>query len=927
MEGPWLPVHEAGAVETGAQTRARWYGLWDKDVNCGTMSKEPTPASELDVFDEATLAIALEADAARSREAAQVPQPARQPPARPRRDGREDGAASQPAGPEAKQLPIGKLEVVNGTSISGWAWDPARPDEPISIDIIDGDTTICTVRADQPRPDLGAAGLGTGAHAFHVRDLTNLLPNARHVVRVVRSSDKVDLENSPWVLVAESPGYDQSAMTFIEGITSSALVATKRADDLNGLLTFLLRQVNQIINAREHMGATASVGRRAALSIAMEDAELTELTYALCQKLQRDHEPIHLDLAAPPVVSVIIPVFNHFKHTYNCIRSIFQNLPRASFEIIIADDCSTDETMLCGLVFSGAIRILRHAETLGFLRSCNAAAARARGQFLFFLNNDTLVKPGWLDELVATFAAVPNVGIAGSKLLFEDGTLQEVGGIVWRFGDGWNWGRNGNPEEPSYCYLRDADWVSGAALMIEKPVFDQLGGFDELYAPAYYEDTDLAFRVRALGKRVVVQPASEVVHLEGITSGTDTKGTGAKRHQVINHRKFFARWRDTLAGHRMNADQPELEAERLVTRRAFFIDDTVPAPDQDAGSNAALQHMIALQALGYKVTFLPADNMAPIAPYTANLQKIGVECLYAPFYWSVEEVFRKVRQPPDVVYLYRYSSASKYANLVRQRFPDCRILYCVCDLHYLRMERQAEIENSPALRVAAESQRRLELGVMQSCDTVIVHSSFEASLLRDADPSLPISVVSWTVKPQPGKRSFRERAGVAFIGGYRHPPNVDAALFLAHDIMPLIRARRPGLIASLVGSNMPREVSRLNRDDVRVVGYVPQLSQVLDEVRCTIVPLRYGAGIKGKVLESLAHGVPCVMTAVAAEGLELPETLRWLVADTAEELAAKVVTLDGDEALHARLSRHALEFIGSQFNAAVIRNALANAIA
>ena len=130
----------------------------------------------------------------------------------------------------------------------------------------------------------------------------------------------------------------------------------------------------------------------------------------------------------------------------------------------------------------------------------------------------------------------------------------------------------------------------------------------------------------------------------------------------------------------------------VLIRRAYFIDDTVPTPDQDAGSNAAIAHMRAIMELGYKVTFLPADNMTKIDPYTARLQKLGIECQYHPFFWSVEEVFRKAANKPDLVYLHRYSNASKYATMVRRYFPDCRIVYNVADLHFLRMERQAEIE-------------------------------------------------------------------------------------------------------------------------------------------------------------------------------------------------------------------------------------------
>src|SRR5262249_34565908 len=153
----------------------------------------------------------------------------------------------------------------------------------------------------------------------------------------------------------------------------------------------------------------------------------------------------------------------------------------------------------------------------------------------------------------------------------------------------------------------------------------------------------------------------QIVHLEGISAGTDISGRGMKRFQPINHAKFYKRWKDTLVTHRFNGQQPEREAERLVRRRAYFIDATVPTPDQDAGSNAAIEHMRTLMELGYKVTFLPADNMAKHDPYTGQLQKLGIECLYYPFYWSVEEVFRKATDKPDLVYLHRYVNASKYA--------------------------------------------------------------------------------------------------------------------------------------------------------------------------------------------------------------------------------------------------------------------------
>src|SRR5438045_1965540 len=211
--------------------------------------------------------------------------------------------------------------------------------------------------------------------------------------------------------------------------------------------------------------------------------------------------------------------------------------------------------------------MVRNAANLSFIRTCNRGFEAARGEYVVFLNNDTQVKARWLDELYETLSRDDKIGIAGSKLLYPDGRLQECGGIIWRMGDGWNWGRDQNPEDPRFCYMRDSDYVSGAALMIKSSLFKQLGKFDEYYVPLYYEDTDLCFKVRKLGYRTVVQPASEVIHFEGASAGTSVTGAGVKRFQAVNHRKFFDRWKDTLAAHRFNGEMPELEAERSVRQR------------------------------------------------------------------------------------------------------------------------------------------------------------------------------------------------------------------------------------------------------------------------------------------------------------------------------------------------------------------------
>jgi O-antigen biosynthesis protein len=744
-------------------------------------------------------------------------------------------------------------------------------------------------------------------------------------VRVRRSIDGIDIPGSPKLL--SRPVLDSRAVDFIERVISSAIQVATAPNDLVDPLDCTLRLLNELVNASDALGRTIGSERHdSSIVDTAAGAGLTDRMRELVDQLRINYVPLYFELADEPLVSVIIPVHNKFSYTYNCLQSIQRAMPKRPFEVIIVDDCSNDETMLSALVFSGSVRILRNASNLGFVRSCNTGAAAAKGRYLFFLNNDTLVKEGWLDELVETFEHVPNVGIAGAKLLFSDGKLQEAGGIIWRLGDGWNWGRGREAAEPEFSFMRDADWVSGAALMIEREMFQQLNGFDELYAPAYYEDTDLAFRVRELGKRVVVQPASEIVHLEGVSAGTDPSGTGMKRYQTINHAKFYQRWKDTLLAHRFNGQLPELEAERRVTRRAYFVDDSVPSPDQDAGSNVAIQHMRTLMELGYKVTFLPADNMAKIDPYTGQLQKLGVECWYHPYRGSVEEVFRKAPRPPDLIYLHRFANASKYASMAKRYFPDCRIVYCVADLHFLRLQRQAEIEPGSISSAQVMQQRGNEILAMQGVDCVIVHSSFEAGQLRELDPALPVQIVPWTVRSRPATLPFSRRSGTAFVGGFGHPPNLDAVCHLVKDILPSLRGLVPEYVTYIVGSKMPNEIGNLEAPGLRCIGFVPELADILHKLRCTVAPLRYGAGIKGKVLESFAHGLPCVMSGVAAEGLDLPADLDWLVARTPEEFAQKLAQVHEDATFNQSLAEAGLKYIERRYSAKATKQALRAAV-
>jgi GT2 family glycosyltransferase len=251
-----------------------------------------------------------------------------------------------------------------------------------------------------------------------------------------------------------------------------------------------------------------------------------------------------------PTTSIVIPSYNGIALTEACLSALAATLPSyLQVEIIVVDDCSTDNTeprLARWLEREPRLKVLRNPQNCGFLVTCNNGAAAASGQIVILLNNDTLPLYGWLEPLLRTFRDHPDAGAVGGKLVYPDGRLQEAGGVLFADGSAANFGKGDyEVDAPLYNYLRDVDYVSGALLATPRALFSQLGGLDTRYRPIYYEDADYCFRVWENGYKVLYQPESVVIHLEGVTCGTDPS-TGQKRHQVVNRAKFEKRWQETL---------------------------------------------------------------------------------------------------------------------------------------------------------------------------------------------------------------------------------------------------------------------------------------------------------------------------------------------------------------------------------------------
>ncbi len=621
--------------------------------------------------------------------------------------------------------------------------------------------------------------------------------------------------------------------------------------------------------------------------------------------------PIEFPVFDQVEVSIVIPAYNKVAYTLACLAAVRENSAGLAYEVILVDDGSTDRTADTVSTING-LRYLRSDTNAGFIASCNRGAKAAHGRYLVFLNNDTTVLPGWLAALRETFEFEPDAGLVGSKLVYPDGRLQEAGGIIWRDGSGWNRGKFQDPDKPEYNYLREVDYCSGAAIMISKALFDQLEGFDVKYAPAYYEDTDLAFKVTQSGLKVLYQPLSVVTHYEGISSGTDISA-GVKQFQEVNRVTFTSTWTDTLATRAENGDLATYYAPRAGKKRILVVDHHLPMPDRDSGSLRMFNILTILHQLGHLVTFIP-DNLADLPPYGDKLRRRGIRFLHHPYITSVRDYLQAEGPEFDFVILSRCDFARKHIAAVRLHAPQSRIIFDTVDLHFLREERGARLSKDAALTERAREKRQLELYLIDEADETWVVSPVERDLLQEERPDKNFEIVTNIVDVPGAKTPFAERRDILFIGSFQHPPNTDAVLFFAHEIFPIVRERLPNVRLYVIGDKAPPEIISLSSADIIITGFQPDVSFYFNSIKLSIAPLRYGAGVKGKINQSMGFGVPVVATSLAVEGMGLTHGEDVMIGDDPGDFASVIQELYVSETLWNRVSRAALAKTSSTYS-------------
>jgi GT2 family glycosyltransferase len=707
---------------------------------------------------------------------------------------------------------------------------------------------------------------------------------------------------------------------------SAELVDELRDDQEARTERFVVKAVAGAVGSRPPASPAPAAWLRSAARLAPAPDELAEpaLRRALADFLASPDARIVLTTPAAPCVSVLLVTHQRAERTLRCLRALEARAGEVPFEVILVDNASTDATPELLQRISGPT-VLRNPENHDLLRACNQAAREARGEYLLLLANDTYVTEGAIAALARAAGSRADVGAVAARLVSPDGKLLEAGAIVWRDGSTFSFGRGGDPERGEYLHPREVDYGSGAALLVRRSSWTALGGLDERFAPACYDDADLGLALRARGERVLYEPRAVVVHEERSSGSRKKAATLMSRNRSI----LEAKWRDALRGHEPPLTNLVRSHDRRSGERILVLDDRVPVSSLGSGYPRMVGLLRSLVELGYLPTVIPVCDQAPVdAAELEPLRRLGVEILDGPRDVACELAARRglVRR----VIVSRLRTAEVALPLVREHLPDALVVYDAEALSYRREELRVAVTGAGPRPQEIAALARRELEAIAGADTAILVSSEEVELaVERGAPRERLVEWGYPVEPRRPATPFADRRDLLFVGGFAAAgsPNEDAIVEFARAVLPRIRERLPDVRLHIVGARPTASVLALASSAIVVHGRAADLGEHYEGCRVFVNPLRFGAGIPLKLAEALAHGIPAVAVPLAARALGLVDGVDALVASNDEEFAASVVRLHEDESLWTRLQEGALAGSSRRGDRAALGRALAAALA
>ena len=628
-------------------------------------------------------------------------------------------------------------------------------------------------------------------------------------------------------------------------------------------------------------------------------------------------QPLDFTCAGAPAVSAIVVAHDRFALTLMALGSLRSNFP-GDIELILVDSGSTDETRFIERYVRG-VKLLQLDANIGFLRGCNAALAFATADAVLLLNNDVELAHGAIAAALARLRSDPAIGAVGGKVIRTHGLLQEAGCLVWRDGTTGGYLRDSSPLAPEANFVRDVDFCSGVFLLLRRTVMEKLQGFDEAFAPAYYEDVDLCFRISAFGGRVVYDPSVVVHHLEYGSARNALESEAA----IGRNRLTFLRKYKALLETRPMEDRKALAFVRSAgpqRMRILFIEDMVPLRLIGSGFVRSNDIVQVMASLGHQVTVFPIYTSDADAAAIYSDMPDTVEVMYDK---ALADLPSFLGARPDyytIIWIARTHNLDRLREPLERVFASQRRPRLILDTEAIASDRMAVKatlpgHNTPFDRTDALQQ---EFANASICDQVVAVTQQEAAILREL--GLPrVAVVGHVRELAPTPRTFAARAGLLFIGAIHDvdSPNYDALCWFIDAVLPVVeKSLGWETRLTVVGYTSKRVSLDRFREHPRVTlrGMVADTKPLYDGHRLFIAPVRYAAGTPYKVHEAASFGLPIVTTDLLRRQTGWEAGTDLLAADSAdpERFAELVVTLYRDADLWQRLRENALGRLGTE---------------
>ncbi len=646
-----------------------------------------------------------------------------------------------------------------------------------------------------------------------------------------------------------------------------------------------------------------------------------ECRQALAEFLESDAR-LDFTPSGQPGVSILLVLYNRAELTLACLRSILAS-SGCPVELIIVDNASSDDTSALLDRVDGAI-ILRNEENLGFLRACNQGAEKASGEFLLFLNNDAVLLEGSIPKAMQLFRDEAGVGAVGGRILMLDGNLQEAGSIVWNDGSCLGYGRGDAPHRPEYMFRRDVDYCSGAFLMTPLSLFREQGGFDEIYAPAYYEESDYCVRLQEQGYRVVFDPFVSILHYE-FASSPPGEATALQRR---NRQTFAERHRAWLE-HRFPPSRKNVLQARFsdsTAKKVLYIDDRVPHCFLGSGFPRSNFILHTLEEQGCQVTLYPL-NFPLEDTWDTVFSDIScrVEVMLGEGRRGLESHLKSRMDYYDTIFVSRPHNMEFFSQVAARIWKGGarpKVIYDAEAIFSLRDAAKYELHSGREHK-RLEKNIRAEVSLVQDADLVITVSPGERqAFLRHYNGE--VHVVGHALEARPTPAAFGARSGFLFVGNmdYDGSPNVDSVLWFVNEVFPRILEALPDVRLSLVGTNASSEIQGVaDHPGVELLGRQESLEPFYDRTRVFVAPTRFAGGIPYKVHEAAAHGVPVVASRLLTGQLGWQSGEDILDADVRdpEAFASQCIDLYSNPELWQRVRDNALQRIAEECSASAMK--------